>query len=115
MELKYMRTLKESPNLSQRIPLEGLNDKIILKIRDLFNQGKKFPEAFEEYLSVGGKSEATGVVFEWDDFEVLREDCEEDLENTGYTVDRPYFVFDQLDSIYSIFFLDKEKEDPDIY
>ncbi|MCD9612235.1 hypothetical protein V3A08_05900 [Tenacibaculum maritimum] len=115
MELKYMKQLKDTPNLSSRIPLKGLEIETVIEIRKLFNEGKKFPLAFEEYLNIGGESEATGMVFEWDDFEQLREDCEESLEYTGYKMDRPYFVFDQLDSQYSIFFLDEEKEDPDIY
>ncbi|MGG8496198.1 hypothetical protein ACQY1Q_07255 [Tenacibaculum sp. TC6] len=110
-----MQQLRDTPNLSNRIPLKGLEIDTIVKIRGLFNEGKEFPLAFEEYLSVGGESEATGMVFEWDDFEELREDCEESLEYTGYKMDRPYFVFDQLDSQYSIFFLDEDKEDPDIY
>ncbi|SEE01956.1 hypothetical protein SAMN04487765_1124 [Tenacibaculum sp. MAR_2010_89] len=115
MELKYMKQLKDTPNLSSRIPLKGLEIETVIEIRKLFNEGKKFPLAFEEYLSIGGESEATGMVFEWDDFEQLREDCEESLEYTGYKMDRPYFVFDQLDAIYSIFFLDEDKEDPNVY
>ncbi|WP_143032759.1 hypothetical protein [Tenacibaculum sp. MAR_2010_89] len=110
-----MKQLKDTPNLSSRIPLKGLEIETVIEIRKLFNEGKKFPLAFEEYLSIGGESEATGMVFEWDDFEQLREDCEESLEYTGYKMDRPYFVFDQLDAIYSIFFLDEDKEDPNVY
>ncbi|CAA0172105.1 hypothetical protein [Tenacibaculum maritimum] len=115
MELKYMKQLKDTPNLSSRIPLKGLEIETVIEIRKLFNEGKKFPLAFEEYLNIGGESEATGMVFEWDDFEQLREDCEESLEYTGYKMDRPYFVFDQLDGQYSIFFLDEDMEDPDVY
>lgn len=110
-----MKELKDTPNLSSRIPLKGLEIETVIEIRKLFNEGKKFPLAFEEYLNIGGESEATGMVFEWDDFEQLREDCEESLEYTGYKMDRPYFVFDQLDSQYSIFFLDEDTEDPDVY
>ncbi|CAA0162795.1 hypothetical protein V2595_05925 [Tenacibaculum maritimum] len=115
MELKYMKQLKDTPNLSSRIPLKGLEIETVIEIRKLFNEGKKFPLAFEEYLNIGGESEATGMVFEWDDFEQLREDCEESLEYTGYKMDRPYFVFDQLDGQYSIFFLDEDTEDPNVY
>ncbi|WP_417784917.1 hypothetical protein [Tenacibaculum sp.] len=112
MELKYMQQLKDNPKLSHRISLKGLEERKIMDLRSQFNKGKLFPKAFEEYLLVGGESEATRMVYEYDDFEELREDCEESLENCGYTMNRPYFVFDRLDSI---FFLDEDKEDPDIY
>lgn len=113
MELKYMQQLKDNPNLLVGVTLEGLGEDRILVLESKFNKGKKFPLSFREYLVLGGVKGGTGVVD--NDFEELREDCEESLEYTGYKMDRPYFVFDQLDSQYSIFFLDKEKEDPDIY
>ncbi len=110
-----MQQLRDNPSLSSRLPLEGLNLETISSIRSQFNEGNNFPLAFEEYLLIGGKNEATGMVWEHDEFEQLREDCEESLEYTGYTLERPFFVFDMLDGIYSIFFLDEDKEDPDIY
>lgn len=99
-----MQQLKGNPKLSHRISLKGLDEKKIQDIRNQFNEGKEFPKALEEYFLIGGESEATGMVYEYNDFEELREDCEESLENCGYTMNRPYFVFDRLDSIYSIFF-----------
>ncbi|SFZ80524.1 hypothetical protein [Tenacibaculum maritimum] len=113
MELKYMQQLKDNPNLLVGVTLEGLGEDRILVLESKFNKGKKFPLSFREYLVLGGVKGGTGVVD--NDFEELREDCEESLEYTGYKMDRPYFVFDRLDSQYSIFFLDEEKEDPDIY
>ncbi|WP_075342943.1 hypothetical protein [Tenacibaculum agarivorans] len=77
--------------------------------------GIEFPLSFIEYLSIAGKSNGLDVVVVSEDFEEIREDCDEDLEYTGYTVERPFFVFDRLDGQYSIFFLDEDKEDPDVY
>ena len=115
MELKYMQQLKDNPKLSHRISLKGLEERKIMDLRSQFNKGKLFPKAFEEYLLVGGESEATGMVYEYEDWEEIREDCEEDLEYCGYSMERPYFVFDRLDGQSSIFYLDEEDEDPKIY
>ena len=108
-----MQQLKDNPNLLRRAKLKGLNEDDVITLEAKFNDKKTFPLSFREYLLVGGIIGGTGVVD--NDFEELREDCEESLENCGYTVDRPYFVFDRLDGVYSIFFLDEEKQDPDIY
>ncbi|MFL0100341.1 hypothetical protein [Tenacibaculum maritimum] len=113
MELKYMQQLKDNLNLLVGVTLEGLGEDRILVLESKFNKGKKFPLSFREYLVLGGVKGGTGVVD--NDFEELREDCEESLEYTGYKMDRPYFVFDQLDGQYSIFFLDEDMEDPDVY
>lgn len=78
-----------------------------------YNNNKPFPKAFREYLYLAGDWGGTGVVNEdWDD---LRTDCQEDLDRFGYKIERPYFVFDNYDSQYSIFFLDEEAEDPKVY
>ncbi|MFL0205029.1 hypothetical protein, partial [Tenacibaculum maritimum] len=93
MELKYMQQLKDNLNLLVGVTLEGLGEDRILVLESKFNEGKKFPLSFREYLVLGGVKGGTGVVD--NDFEELREDCEESLEYTGYKMDRPYFVFDQ--------------------
>ena len=113
MELKYLQKLKDNPSLNPRIKIEGLGKDKIQELESHYNRGDKFPLAFREYLFLAGVRSGTGVVD--NDFEELREDCEEDLEYCGYSMERPYFVFDRLDDIYSIFFLDEDKEDPDIY
>ncbi|GFD75528.1 hypothetical protein KUL113_49480 [Tenacibaculum sp. KUL113] len=113
MELKYLQKLKDTPSLNPRIKIEGLGKDKIQELESHYNRGDKFPLAFREYLFLAGVRSGTGVVD--NDFEELREDCEEDLEYCGYSMERPYFVFDRLDDIYSIFFLDEDKEDPDIY
>ncbi|CAM1350137.1 conserved hypothetical protein [Tenacibaculum halocynthiae] len=117
MKLKYMQKLKDNPNLigESWAVNKGLSKEDTLILSDKFNDGKEFPLVFNEFLTLAGESNGLDIVAISDDFEQLREDCEESLEYTGYKMDRPYFVFDQLDSQYSIFFLDEDKEDPDIY
>ena len=114
MEIKYLKQLKDNPNLKPSIgPREGWELSKIEALETKYNNGKKFPLAFREYLFLAGDWGGTGVVNEdWDD---LREDCQEDLNYFGYKVERPYFVFDNYDSQYSIFYLDEELEDPKLF
>ncbi|CAA0155680.1 hypothetical protein [Tenacibaculum maritimum] len=117
MKLKYMQKLKDNPNLigESWAVNKGLSKEDTLVLSDKFNGGKEFPLVFNEFLALAGESNGLDIVAISDDFEQLREDCEESLEYTGYKMDRPYFVFDQLDGQYSIFFLDEDMEDPDVY
>ncbi len=117
MELQYMQQLKDTPNLIGESWAENkpITNKEIKSLENKYNEGSEFPLAFKEFLLVAGKNNGLDVVVIEEDFEELREDCEESLEYTGYTMDRPYFVFDQLDGQYSIFFLDEDKEDPEVY
>jgi len=115
MELQYMQTLADNPVLEEgsSIVLEGLEEQEIISMEEKYNSGESFPLAFREFLFVGGKNEGTGAV--WDDFDDLHEDLEEIIENSGYMIQRPFFVFDRLDGQFSGFFLDEETEDPDVY
>jgi len=114
IEIKYLQQLRDNPNLSINIsPIQGWEEAQIIELEEKYNNGQPFPLAFREYLFLAGEYGGTGVVYEdWDD---LREDCEEDIEYWGNKLERPFFVFDKLDSQYSIFFLDEDKEDPIVY
>lgn len=112
MEIKYLNKMKEEPSFAG-YKIEGLNIQEIEKLETIYNKGEIFPKSFREYLYLGGKKGGTGVVD--NDFKELHFDCQEDLKRFNYKVERPYFVFDNYDSQYSIFFLDEEFEDPKIY
>jgi hypothetical protein len=113
MEIKYLKQLKDNPNLKSWTTIRGWDMTKIEALETKYNKGKKFPLAFREYLFLAGDFGGTGVVNEdWDD---LHSDCQEDLKRFDYKVERPYFVFDNYDSQYSILFLDEELEDPKIY
>ncbi|MCK8482332.1 hypothetical protein [Psychroserpens algicola] len=60
------------------------------------NDEQQFPKAFREYLFLAGKKSGTGVVD--NDFKDLKVTCNDDMKYCGYELDRPYFVFDNLDS-----------------
>lgn len=113
MEIKFMSKLEKAQKLLGSGIRKPYNESQIKDLEEQFNKGKKFPRAFREYLFLAGEYGGTGVVDE--DWEEIREDCEEDLEYCGYSMERPYFVFDRLDGQYSIFYLDEEDEDPKIY
>lgn len=114
MEIVYLKTLKDNPNLKPSIgPIEGWEEAKILELETKYNNGNLFPKAFREYLFLAGDWGGTGVVNEdWDD---IRKECDEDMEYCGYSLDRPYFVFDYLDGQASIFFLDEDNDDPVCY
>jgi len=115
MNIKYMIKLKENGNLhgkewSKNKPMSIFE---VEQLEKKYNHGKKIPKAFREYLLLAGLGSAIGVVDH--DFDELHTDCKEDMEYCGYTIERPYFVFDNYSSQYSIFYLDDTREDPKIY
>lgn len=113
MNLKYMKLLEENPMIGGDYSIKGLDESQIVALEKKYNLDKKFPLVFREYLLIGGEKGGTGVVD--NDFDWLHEECEEDLEYCGYSMERPYFVFDRLDGQSSIFYLDEEDEDPKVY
>ncbi|WP_299211826.1 hypothetical protein [uncultured Dokdonia sp.] len=113
MEFQYMQQLKDNPNLRPSfLPEESMSELEIIDLRDKYNDGNEFPLAFEEFLNISGKVCHIGIDT---DYEGIFEDFMELIEDSGYMIDRPFFVIDRLDSQFSGFFLDEEKEDPDIY
>ena len=113
MEIKYMTQLRDNPNISAIGRRENWNISQIEELEIKYNNDKPFPIAFREYLYLAGDWGGTGVVNEdWDD---LYKDCKEDMEYCGYSLERPYFIFDNYSSQYSIFYLDDTREDPKIY
>jgi hypothetical protein len=113
MEITYLKNLEFNPELVKGHPMRGWDEDQILDLELKYNKGNSFPKAFREYLYLAGDYGGTGVINEnWDQ---LREDCKEDMKDFGVELDREFFIIDELDSMYSIFFLDKNEEDPTIY
>lgn len=112
MEIKYLKNMKDNPSFPS-YKIEGISIEKIEALETKYNKGNPFPKAFKEYLFLGGIKGGTGVVD--NDFDDLQTDCKEDLDRFGYNVERPYFIFDNYDSQYSIFFLDEDLEDPKIF
>ena len=113
MDIQYLKSLQANPELHKGKPIRGLSEEKITALETKFNNGDVFPKAFREYLFLAGEWGGTGVVYnDWDE---LRSDCDADLKHWSNTIDRPFFVFDRLDSQYSIFFLDEDSEDPECH
>jgi hypothetical protein len=113
MDIHYMNALKSAKKLLGSGIKEPMSLEEIALLENKHTEGNEFPKAFREYLFLAGKYGGTGVVNEdWDD---IRKTCDGDMEYCGYSLDRPYFVFDYLDGQASIFFLDEDNEDPVCY
>jgi hypothetical protein len=113
MEIKYLKKLELNPNLSSIGPRKGWNITQIEALEAQYNEGKLFPRAFREYLFLAGDFGNTGVVNE--DWDWVRGRSDGNLKYFGYKLDRPYFVFEDYDSQYFIFYLDETDEDPIVY
>lgn len=113
MEIKYLKKLEINPNLSPTLPRRGWNITQIEALEAQYNEGKPFPRAFREYLFLAGDWGGTGVVNE--DWDWVRGRSDHDMKALGYELDRPYFVFEEYDSQFFIFYLDETDEDPIVY
>lgn len=86
----------------------------IKQIESKYNHGKEFPKAFREFLFLAGDFNNFGFD-DIDGIEALQEYAKEDMEMAGQTLNRPFFAFDVLDSMYSVILLDEINEDPKVY
>lgn len=96
-------------------PNKGLSIFEIEKLEQKYNNGKKFPKAFREYLFLAGENNN----FAFDDLgyglDQLQKYVMEDLEKTKKTIDKPFFAFHVYDGLYSVILLDETNEDPKVY
>lgn len=115
MEIQYLKQFSKITEIGGW-KTEGLSLNEIVALETKHNNGNPFPKAYREYLYIGGRShgleldEAFG--FDW-----LQETSKAILEEYNQTIDRPFFVIDQLDGCeqFGFFYLDNEDEDPIIY
>ncbi len=114
MDYKYIQGLQNVKEFAKGWPLIGLSE---IEIKDLelkFNNGRKFPKSFEEFLLIAGK-QCYSLESIDTDFEELREEIEEYIEDYDTPLERPYLCFDNYAGQFLIFFLDEELEDPKCY
>lgn len=87
----------------------------IEELESKYNQGKEFPQAFREFLFLAGENNN----FAFDDLgeglDELQNIAKEDMDFAGQKLDRPFFAFSVLDSMYSVILLDETEEDPKVY
>lgn len=116
MEIKFMKTIETNHTLtgdwSKNRPM---TEEEVLSLEEKYNNNKKFPLAFREFLLLAGKGSGIGIVDE--DWEMLQEDLQEFYDVYKFKMDRPIFPFDRADggAVFTFFYLDEDKEDPDCY
>lgn len=113
MNIEYVTQIKENVKLRSFIN-RGFSIDKIKQIESKYNYGKEFPKAFREFLFLAGDFNNFGFD-DIDGIEALQEYAKEDMEMAGQTLNRPFFAFDVLDSMYSVILLDEINEDPKVY
>ncbi|WP_394673876.1 hypothetical protein [uncultured Chryseobacterium sp.] len=113
MTIEYVTQIKENVKLRSFIN-RGFSIDKIKQIESKYNHGKEFPKAFREFLFLAGDFNNFGFD-DIDGIEALQEYAKEDMEMAGQTLNRPFFAFDVLDSMYSVILLDEINEDPKVY
>ncbi|MDE5438008.1 hypothetical protein KRE40_07795 [Elizabethkingia meningoseptica] len=114
MDIKYMEQVKDNPAL-KGFRNEPMTITEISKLESKYNEGREFPKAFREFLFLAGNFNC----YHFDDLgegiDQLQQYAKEDLEMAGQKINRPFFAFDVLDSMYSVLLLDEKEEDPKVY
>lgn len=118
MALEYMQNLKDNLNLPNSVaPTEGLSISKIESLELKHNNGKLFPKAFREYLSLAGEFNNIGFDDNGIGLDALQDLAKKNLKYNKRTIPRPFFAFDSLYACeqFYFFYLDENKDDPDIY
>ncbi|MDR6516087.1 hypothetical protein [Chryseobacterium camelliae] len=113
MNIEYVTQIKENVKLRSFIN-RGFSIDKIEQIESKYNHGKEFPKAFREFLFLAGDFNNFGFD-DIDGIEALQEYAKEDMEMAEQTLNRPFFAFDVLDSMYSVILLDEINADPKVY
>lgn len=108
-----MTQIKENPKLRGFVNRGFSLDKI-KQIEQKFNQGIDFPKAFREFLFLAGDFNNFGFD-DIDGITELQKYVKEDMEMAGQTLNKPFFAFEVLDSMYSVILLEETNEDPKVY
>ncbi|WP_294310475.1 hypothetical protein [uncultured Chryseobacterium sp.] len=113
MTIQYLTQVKENPIL-RGFKNEQMTMSEIAKLELKYNNGNQFSKAFREFLFLAG--EFNNFAFDLiDGIEELQEYAKEDMEIAGQILNKPFFAFDVLDSIYSVILLDEINPDPKVY
>ncbi len=116
MEIHYLKRLQQIPKLGED-ELEGINLTAIEALETKYNNGNPFPTAFREYLFLAGEYDYLGGHFDAPGYEWMQEKARAELAECGKTIDRPFFVTDQLDGCtqFGFIYLDENEDDPKVY
>ncbi|WP_312923833.1 hypothetical protein [Empedobacter brevis] len=113
MNIEYMEQVKKNPVINFKNEPMAISE--IEKLEKKYNSGKEFPRAFREYLFLAGDFNNFGFDDLGEGIDELQNIAKEDMDFVGQKLDRPFFAFDVLDSMYSVILLDEIEEDPKVY
>ena len=115
MEIIYLKHLANIDKIGGW-ETKGISLQEIVELERKYNEGKPFPKSYREYLYLAGRISGitldSGFGFDW-----LQETSKGMLKEFNQSIDRPFFVIDQLDGCeqFGFFYLDEEGDDPIIY
>lgn len=116
MNIELMANLKKNLKLPNTVAKSaGLSITEIENLERKYNQEKEFPRAFREYLFLAGDYFNGGFDTLGEGLDELQNIAKEDMDFAGQQLDRPFFAFDVLDSMYSVILLDEIEENPKVY
>jgi hypothetical protein len=120
MNIKYLKSLKETPKIGAR-EIKGVTEKYIQQVEK--SLGVKFPLAYKEFLLLAGDDSGNLRLFPgYSDLEMLSdEDIRKKLHKVITTNDikitRPIWPVTEMDSFeqFIFFYLDEDSEDPELW
>ncbi|GAB3834339.1 hypothetical protein [Hymenobacter jeollabukensis] len=116
MTIHYLHQMAAHPKL-RRWTNEGLTLPAIEALEVEYNQGRPFPQAYCEFLYLGGghcnlEDLDIGLGYAW-----LQTRARARLREYGQQIERPFWVTDQLDGCeqFGFIYLDEDQPDPTPY
>jgi hypothetical protein len=116
MIIEYLRELESlnSQNLQNIFPNEPLPVNDILRLEQLYNNGKPFPKVLRELLYIAGNRCSVMSLTKNSPF-LYQSSIRDLLTARNRTISRPFFGFDSIDrSLFTVVFLDGTDDDPEI-
>lgn len=113
MNIEYMEQVKKNPVINFKNEPMVISE--IEKLEKKYNSGKEFPKAFREFLFLAGDFNNFGFDDLGEGIDELQNIAKEDMDFADQKLDRPFFAFDVLDSMYSVILLDEIEENPKVY
>ena len=120
MTIQHLKKLEQN-KIIRNSKLEGVSESAIKQVEIRLNI--KFPETYKEYLYLAGEYNGGLIMFPGhNDLATLSSDLQqkylkEQLSYANLKIDRPFWVFTEMDSFeqFLFFYLDEDSIDPEVY
>lgn len=114
MEIKFLKKykeytdLKKGPKIARLGPPEGFSNEEIEKIEKDLNDGNSLPQAYKEFLFIGGKFNSIQLDDYKENYLKAVEYYKEKAAKRGVIISRPIAIIDNLDgALFSFIYLDE--------